>query len=209
MYEIFEKFEENLEIERFYNEQRNYKVESIGDEGYCYIFFTSHGLYYPTSIEEFRKNVITSDKYEWMNIASDKEIKNKASIYVFVRDIYKNWCINGCNGIINTQDKVAELLKNLSRGKRIITVGSSAGGYMAILFGCLLKAEAIYAFSPQISLDIYNQYHPIKYYEQYRGNLKYLDLLGGGLLNLIVVSFIFFMRMNVMKILLNITTLNI
>lgn len=64
----------------------------------------------------------------------------------------------------------------LTQGYKVVTVGSSAGGFMAILFGCLLNAEAIYAFSPQISLEIYNKYHPIRYFDKYRVEQQYMDL---------------------------------
>lgn len=135
--------------------------------GYCWIFFTSHGLYFPTEIGEFEKQVLLNDKYEWTNISSDKEIKSKASKYIFVRDIYKNWCLEGINAKVNSIEKLAALLKKEADGSPIITVGSSAGGYMAIALGCILKAAYIYAFSPQISLDVYNKFHRVKYLNQY------------------------------------------
>ena len=36
---------------------------------------------------------------------------------------------------------------------RIVTVGSSAGGYAAILYGSLLGAEKIFAFNPQFEIN--------------------------------------------------------
>ncbi|MCK4524341.1 hypothetical protein KAU15_05390, partial [candidate division WOR-3 bacterium] len=41
------------------------------------------------------------------------------------------------------------------QNKQIITIGSSAGGYAAILFGDLLNAEHIIAFAPQISISLF------------------------------------------------------
>ncbi len=38
----------------------------------------------------------------------------------------------------------------------VYTVGSSAGGYAALLFGNLLNVEAIYAFSPQIDIGTWS-----------------------------------------------------
>lgn len=111
-----------------------------------------------------------------MNIGSEQKLQEKAAKQIFVRDIYKNFCIEGINAEFNSHYKVAEKLKMLTQGYKVVTVGSSAGGFMAILFGCLLNAEAIYAFSPQISLEIYNKYHPIRYFDKYRVEQQYMDL---------------------------------
>lgn len=63
MYEIFESQVDNIEISREYNYLRNYKIEEING-GHCWIFFTSHGLYFPTTMDEFKEQVISNDKYE-------------------------------------------------------------------------------------------------------------------------------------------------
>lgn len=89
-------------------------------------------------------------------------LQSSASEFIFVRDVYRNWCIHGIYGEINTQDKLAEYLKEKVGSRQVITVGSSAGGYLAVLYGLTLKAKAIYAFSPQVSLFEYNKEHPIK-----------------------------------------------
>lgn len=169
MYEKFETKAENEELHSWYCKLKNYKVQEISEEGQnAYIFFTSHGLYYPTTLDEFKKQVVQLDRYEWENISKNPLIKAQASRYIFVRDVYKSWCLHGINGNLNSIEKVAKELKYLTEGKKIITVGSSAGGYMALVFGCILNAEAIYAFAPQISLDIYNDFHPVKYITEYR-----------------------------------------
>lgn len=52
MYEIFEKKEDNEEIYRFYCNNDNFKVEDISNDVNkpVYIFFTGHGLFFPTTI---------------------------------------------------------------------------------------------------------------------------------------------------------------
>ena len=125
------------------------------------------GLFFPTTVEEFRKQVVERDKFEWMNLSTNQDIYNSASTIIFVRDVYKNWCINGINANINTQEKLEDYLRQIVGNREVVTVGSSAGGYMAILFGILLKAKTIYSFSPQVNLHTYNIDHPIKYYEEY------------------------------------------
>lgn len=116
-----------------------------------YIFFSSHGLYFPTTIDEFQKQVVQGDKYEWVNISKNEQLREKASKFIFIRDIYKNWCLHGINSRCNSLHDLATLLTKYTEGKNIITVGSSAGGYMAIALGCMLNAKTIFAFSPQIS----------------------------------------------------------
>ena len=171
MYEIFDNIEDNREIATYYQALSNYKIEEFSG-GYCWVFFTSHGLYFPTEYSEFEKQVVQNDKYEWINVSKDRDIRKKAAKFIFVRDIYKNWCLEGINSTVNSIEKLAELIRNEAEGNEIITVGSSAGGYMAIALGCLLNAKYIYSFSPQISLVEYEKYHPIKYFSKYRSDMK-------------------------------------
>ena len=51
----------------------------------------------------------------------------------------------------NTEE---DKLKNETEGYKIITVGSSAGGFAAVLFGILLNVEKIFSFSGQFSLSL-------------------------------------------------------
>ena len=137
MYEIFEKKEDNEEIYRFYCNNDNFKVEDISNDVNkpVYIFFTGHGLFFPTTIEMFRSKVIENNRFEWENIARGTGVQSKASRIIYIRDVYKNWCINGINSKVNTREKLVEMLKDLAENREIITVGSSAGGYMAVLYG--------------------------------------------------------------------------
>lgn len=112
------------------------------------------------------------DYYEWENVSSNASIREQACRYIFVRDVYKSFCIHGINVNLDSIDKVATELMKLTEGKKVITVGSSAGGYMALVFGLLLNASAVYAFAPQISLETYNHFHPVKYIEGYRDDKK-------------------------------------
>lgn len=178
MYEIFESIEDNKEIYSQYNILENYQIETVNStNSFCWIFFTSHGLYFPTTLQNFKKEVLDNDKYEWKGISKDEKIRKKASKFIYVRDIYKNWCLHGINNKIDSIEKLAEFLKELADGKEIITVGSSAGGYMAIALGSLLKAKYIYAFSPQISLLEYDNFHSVKYLQDYNNNEKFKNWL--------------------------------
>ena len=123
MYEIFENARDNQEIFEAYSNLQNYKVLNFDRQGeYCYIFFTSHGLFFPTTISEFKKEVVEKDKFEWMNIGSEQKLQEKAAKQIFVRDIYKNFCIEGINAEFNSHYKVAEKLKMLTQGYKVVTV---------------------------------------------------------------------------------------
>ena len=74
---------------------------------------------------------------------------------VFVRDPSDGW-YNGVlpglgNDVKSTTASLRKLVSELGTG-RLFTVGSSMGGYAALLFGGLLGAKAL-AFSPQTLLD--------------------------------------------------------
>lgn len=170
MYEIFPSREENEAIFRWYQSEDNYEVVNEGgnkEANYTYVYFTSHGLYYPTNYSNFKKRVCDENYYEWKHVAENKKLKGKAKKVIFVRDVYKNWCIQGINGTCDSMEKLCKLIANLTRGDHVITVGSSAGGYMAIAVGASIDADAIYALSPQVSLEKYNEYHRIKYFDRY------------------------------------------
>ena len=82
-----------------------------------------------------------------------KNLIKKASLHIFVRDLKKSWYLYGINDKYNDVPSLAEYLKNLTSGYEIITLGSSAGGFAAILFGILLKADRIYCFSGQFNIE--------------------------------------------------------
>lgn len=90
--------------------------------------------------------IINKDRYEWTRWSTQSER------VVYLRDIHKEWYFRGVNSNYNTIEKVLSFLKKVSKGYKIVTVGSSAGGYAATLFGVLLGAERVFAFSPQFDL---------------------------------------------------------
>src|SRR4051812_46839502 len=81
----------------------------------------------------------------------DPEVKR-----VFVRDLRQAWYQHGVEGAGATVPEVASHLRDLagrSGAERVVTIGASAGGFGAILFGALIGANEIHAFSPQTFLD--------------------------------------------------------
>jgi hypothetical protein len=74
----------------------------------------------------------------------------------FIRDINRLWYHRGVAGVGEDIDSVAEHLRGLvaeSGVQEVATIGSSAGGYGALLFGSLLSCE-VHAFSPQTFIDL-------------------------------------------------------
>lgn len=109
------------------------------------IFFSSNGLVLDDPQDV--KRVAENNSYEWMNISKGMDCN-----LLFVRDLKKSWYLCGINKELNTIDKLLNKLRELSSGTDIVTVGSSAGGYAAVLFGCLLNAEAVMTFSGQFTI---------------------------------------------------------
>jgi pimeloyl-ACP methyl ester carboxylesterase len=73
-----------------------------------------------------------------------------------LRDPRDTWFQNGMSDALPSPEAVAAHLKGLIAElapSRVVTVGSSMGGYAALLFAGLLKADAAIAFAPQTYLD--------------------------------------------------------
>ena len=133
-------------------EKENYTVSvdpNAKDKGICVLYFSSHDIYYPNTDEVFRKKIVERDSYEWYGTRIENVYK-----HIFIRDIKKQWYLHGINSRINTPEKLLEFLKKECQSYRIITVGSSAGGYAAVLYGSLLGAEKVFCFNGQFNLNM-------------------------------------------------------
>ena len=77
-------------------------------------------------------------------------LKNCKSDILFIRDISDAWYNKGLKYLTNDIDTTVIFLKKLTKDYTdILTLGSSSGGYAALLFGSLLNVKKILAFSPQ------------------------------------------------------------
>jgi hypothetical protein len=86
--------------------------------------------------------------FEFFNILSRSAPAKK----IFVRDHRQAWYHRGVRGLGNDVDAVAGSLRHridAIRPAKLVTIGTSAGGYAALLFGHLLGATEAHAFSPQ------------------------------------------------------------
>lgn len=141
------QIDNELVIEKY--KEKNYIIEynENVNENYVVIYFSSNGIYFPNDEETFRKEILQSNRFEWYRNKLDWAKK-----HIFVRDLFKQWYVEGINNELNSIDKLAEFFRKETQGYKVITVGSSAGAYAASLFGVLLNAEHVIAFSPQFSL---------------------------------------------------------
>lgn len=142
-------FQINSEIVRsVYINQQNYKIEYNNSckKNICAIYFSSNDIYYPNNEEIFRKRIVEKNFFEWYNT------RINARKHIFLRDIFKQWYLEGINAELDSPEKIFEWLKRETEGYEVVTVGSSAGGYSAVLYGSLLKAQKVIAFNAQFSL---------------------------------------------------------
>ncbi|KAF0092731.1 MAG: hypothetical protein FD128_2849, partial [Hyphomonadaceae bacterium] len=79
---------------------------------------------------------------------------NKKVNTIFVKDFKQCWYQQGLLGLSDSIQETVEIIKKQlpENQKNIYTIGTSAGGYAAILFGALLGADKIVAFAPQTIL---------------------------------------------------------
>lgn len=155
--------------------QDNFLIEydDQGDKNWCAIYFCSNDIYYPNTEEIFRKRIVEKNFFEWYHLRIKKAFK-----HIFVRDIFKQWYLMGINAKINTPEKLTEFLRRETEGYNIVTIGSSAGGYAAILHGSLLNAKYVLAFNPQFELKSLlkkssEKINPIVFREQKSKNALY------------------------------------
>ena len=131
----------------------NYREENLGNGRKCFVFFSGNGLYYPNDYPTAANALINNDHYEWQNITKSELIRFQAGKIIFLRDIYKQWYVTGINSKINSIGKLFMFLREKTKGYDVVTVGNSAGGYMAALFGALLSAKMALNFSGQYVIN--------------------------------------------------------
>src|SRR2546430_8655962 len=99
---------------------------------------------------------------------------------LFVRDPASVWYQRGVPGFGETIDEVAAALQSIIDEQdieRMVVIGSSAGGYAALAFGTLLRADLVLSFAPQSTLD--RESLDELGDQRWAGAFKALDALGG------------------------------
>lgn len=84
---------------------------------------------------------------------------------LYIRDLKHHWYLNGIKGITKDVEGTKQWLQAFiaeRKPRQVITVGASAGGFAALLYGALLNANNIVAFSPQSFMD---RQHCLRYFD--------------------------------------------
>ena len=171
-------FQIDSEIVRsVYINQPNYKIEYNNSckANICAIYFSSNDIYYPNNEDIFQKRIVEKNFFEWYNT------RINARKHIFIRDIFKQWYLEGINAKLDSPEKIFEWLKGETEGYEVVTVGSSAGGYSAVLYGSLLKAQKVIAFNAQFSLKAIadesgEKCNPLVYKYKNNDRSKYFEL---------------------------------
>lgn len=74
---------------------------------------------------------------------------------LFLKDSHQHWYHGGLDGLGDTLDETVANIRSLMEewgATRIMCLGSSMGGYGALLLGALLRADLIVAISPQVNI---------------------------------------------------------
>jgi hypothetical protein len=115
---------------------------------FCVLYFSSNDIYYPNTPEAFKNQLVKKNRFEWFGTRV-----NYGQKHIFLRDLKKQWYLTGINGKINSIEKLEQFLRKETEGYQVITVGSSAGGFAAVLFGQLLNARCTFTFNGQFVLS--------------------------------------------------------
>jgi hypothetical protein len=136
------------EVADVYLRHQNYEIIDYNEhDDRCFVYFSSHGLYYPNDSETFRRLILVANRFEWK-----KNLVPSARRVILLRDVQRHFYLEGINGSINSIDKLVDFLRLQTQGLRVICVGSSAGAYAAALVGTLLNASHVFSFSGYFSL---------------------------------------------------------
>ncbi len=119
---------------------------------------------------------ISIPPFEFFNMAVGLEI-NK----MFIRDLSQTWYHAGIRGISEDIDGTAAYIKRIikqSGSKKVAVFGNSMGGYAAILFGVLIRADIVHAFVPHTFINnlFYVISHDKLLFTQNNFPCKYFDL---------------------------------
>jgi tetratricopeptide (TPR) repeat protein len=97
-----------------------------------------------------RNDIHANIQFQFRKLLSQVDVKK-----IFIRDVHDAWYNKGLKNIVDSIEGIAEYLKEQIEQinpRKLITLGSSSGGYAALLFGFLLNADKSIVFSPQTKI---------------------------------------------------------
>lgn len=121
-------------------------IDRRDTSSYVYVFFSSNNVYYPNELDCFNNTIVANDYYEWSTFDNGKDS------FIFCRDIQKQWYINGVSKEIDSLDKLSSVIGEFSFNKKVICIGSSAGGFAAVYVGAQINAFRVHSFNGQFQL---------------------------------------------------------
>ena len=89
--------------------------------------------------------------FEWEGV-----LRSATCHKLFLKDSRQHWYHGGLTGFSHTLDETLARIRELMTewgATRVMCLGSSMGGFGALMFGSLLRAERVIAISPQVNLD--------------------------------------------------------
>jgi len=114
--------------------------------------------------------------FEFFNLTRKHDV-NK----IYLRDLSQTWYHSGLPGVSKSIDDTATFLRRKiddTGVNKVVVIGNSMGGYAAIIFGILIKADIVHAFSPQTFINDDNFIRSKKQIQNVHNNFsdKYFDL---------------------------------
>jgi len=136
-------------VNNAYQNLDNYLIENDTKDNtnICAVYFSSNYVYFPNTEANFNKSIVVGNKFEWYNLRHPKARK-----HIFIRDIKKQWYLHGINSKIDSLELLAKFIEKEIQGFETYFIGSSAGGYAAVLLGSMLNVKRIYSFNNQFYL---------------------------------------------------------
>jgi hypothetical protein len=137
-------------VQNVYKNNDNYLVsydKDCSNKNTCAVYFSSNDIYFPNTEDTFKKRIVDKNFFEWYGT----RIKNVYK-HILIRDVHKQWYLSGINQYINSPEKLLDFLKKETEHYTLTTMGSSAGGYAAVLYGSLLQAKKAIVFNAQFEI---------------------------------------------------------
>lgn len=100
-------------VRNVYSNNPNCKIicKEEGENDLCAIYFASHDIYYPNREEIFRERIVEKDSYEWFHTRIER-----ASKHIYLRDIFKQWYLEGIKHRVEYSRKVGGMVEKGNRG---------------------------------------------------------------------------------------------
>jgi len=138
-------------VQDIYINRNNYLISYNKDctnKNTCAIYFSSNDIYFPNAEHIFKKRIIDKDFFEWYGTRVQGVYK-----HILLRDVHKQFYLSGINTQLNSPEKLLAFLTKETLDYSVTTIGSSSGGYAAVLYGALLKANKVIAFNPLFEIN--------------------------------------------------------